>query len=65
MFERGSPAFYREQAARLKALAAKLDDPLAQVQFRDIAKSFQMLADFAALSQAPAPKTPVLKAGAA
>ena len=49
MSERGSPAFYCEQAARLKALSAQVDDPALKLQFHDIAKSLQMLADFAAV----------------
>lgn len=57
MSEPGSPAFYREQAARLTALATGIDDPALQLQFRDIAKSFQMFADFALLIREAAPRT--------
>jgi hypothetical protein len=57
MSDYGSPGFYREQAARLTARAARLDDPLTRVQCRDIAKSFQMFADFAVLSRDEALKT--------
>ena len=54
MSDRDSPAFYCEQAARLKALSAEVDDPALKLQFHDIAKSLQMLADFAAVKLAAA-----------
>jgi hypothetical protein len=47
MSERGSPAFYRDQAVRLTALAAELEDPALKLQFQDLAKSLTLLADFA------------------
>ena len=49
MSERKGPALYREQAARLAALAVEVDDPALRLQFRDIATSLKMLADFAAV----------------
>ena len=49
MSERSGPALYRQQAARLTALAAAIDDPALKLQFRDIATSLEMLADFAAV----------------
>jgi hypothetical protein len=57
MSERGSPDFYREQAARLTALAAEIGDPALKLQFRDLATSLKMLADFAAVRQDLAPRT--------
>jgi hypothetical protein len=49
MSERSGPALYRQQAARLNALAAETDDPALELQFRDIARSLKMIADFAAV----------------
>jgi len=57
MSERGGPVLYREQAARLKALAGEIDDPALQLQFRDLATSLQMLADFTAVERDVAPST--------
>jgi len=51
MSERGSRAFYREQAARLRTIMARLDDPALRLQFHDLATSLEMLADFAAVTQ--------------
>lgn len=51
MSERGSPAFYREQAARLTALVGEVEDPALKLQFRDLAASLEMLADFAAVTR--------------
>jgi hypothetical protein len=57
MSERSGPALYREQAARLNALAAEVDDPALKLQFSDIATSLKMLADFAAVKPDAAPST--------
>jgi hypothetical protein len=57
MSERRGPALYRQQAARLAALAAAIDDPALQLQFRDIARSLKMLADFAAVQRDVMPST--------
>ena len=57
MSERGSPDFYREQAARLTALAAEIGDPALKLQFRDLATSLKMLAAIAAVRQDLAPRT--------
>jgi len=57
MSERGGPALYREQAARLAALAAEIDDPALKLQFRDLATSLKMLADFAAVKLDLAPRS--------
>lgn len=50
MSERGGPALYRKQAARLTALATEIDDPALKLQFRDLATGLEMLADFAAVT---------------
>jgi hypothetical protein len=56
MPERGTPNFYRQQAARLTALAAQVGDRALRQQFEHIAKSNQLLADFFAANQTqPAP----------
>jgi hypothetical protein len=55
MSHRDSPAFYCEQAARLEALSTQVDDPALKLQFHDIAKSLQLLADFAAVKDDPLP----------
>lgn len=55
MSEHTGPALYREQAARLTALAAEVDDPALKLQFCDLATSLKMLADFAAVRRDPAP----------
>ena len=55
MSQRTGPALYREQAARLTALAAEVDDPALKLQFRDLATSLKMLADFAAVTRDLAP----------
>ena len=57
MSEHTGPALYREQAARLSALAAEVDDPALKLQFCDLATSLKMLADFAAVRQDSAPST--------
>jgi|KBSMisStandDraft_5_1062788.scaffolds.fasta_scaffold2237136_1 hypothetical protein len=57
MSKRGGPVLYREQAARLKALAAEIDDPALQLQFRDLATSLQMLADFTVVKRDVASST--------
>ena len=51
MPERGTPHFYRQQAARLTALAAQVGDRALKQQFEHIAKSNQLLADFFAANQ--------------
>lgn len=55
MSEHTGPALYREQAARLTALAAEVDDPALKLQFCDLATSLKMLADFAAVRHDRAP----------
>lgn len=59
MSERGSRAFYQEQAARLSALAADVEDPALRLHVHDLAKSLEMLADFTAVKQDRAPNTDV------
>jgi hypothetical protein len=51
MSERSGAGLYREQAARLTALAAEVDDPALKLQFCDLATSLKMLADFAAVKR--------------
>jgi hypothetical protein len=43
--ERGTPAFYREQAARLTALAAIAGKPELRVELLEMASVFQKMAD--------------------
>ncbi|HEY1507240.1 MAG TPA: hypothetical protein VGF92_23260 [Stellaceae bacterium] len=57
MSERCNPSFYREHAARLSALAGEVEDPALRLQFRDIAKSLTLLADFAVVTQSAASRT--------
>jgi hypothetical protein len=57
MSKRSGPALYREQAARLTALATEVDDPALKLQFSDLATSLKMLADFAAVKRDLAPRT--------
>jgi hypothetical protein len=47
----GTAAIYREQAARLTALAAEVGDRTLREHFLHIAKSKQMLADLCAANQ--------------
>ena len=42
--ERGTPEFYREQAARLAAIAADISDHSARLELLEIAAVFQRLA---------------------
>lgn len=43
---RGTPAFYREEAARLTLIACDIADPTTRLQLMEIAASFRKLADF-------------------
>lgn len=43
---RGTPAFYREEAARLTLIACDVSDPVTRLELMEIAASFRKLADF-------------------
>ena len=45
---RGTPAFYREEAARLTLIACDMADPTTRLELMEIAASFRKLADFVA-----------------
>ena len=49
--ERGTPEFYREQAARLTAQAALALTPKSRLELLEVAAVFQKLADYAAASR--------------
>jgi hypothetical protein len=46
MPDRGTPAFYREQAERLTRIAAETANPQIRLELLEIAASFQRLATF-------------------
>jgi hypothetical protein len=45
---RGTPAFYREEAARLTLIACDVTDPTTRLELMEIAASFRKLAEFVA-----------------
>jgi hypothetical protein len=48
MPRRGTPEFYREEAARLTLIACDVVDPATQAQLMEIAASFRQLSEFVA-----------------
>jgi hypothetical protein len=48
MPRKGTPAFYREEAARLTLIACDITDPATQAQLMEIAANFRKLCEFVA-----------------
>lgn len=59
MAERGTGKFYGEQAERLRRMAGEALGLTLRLELREMARSFQILADRQAMLERTAPKTKI------